>query len=134
MAVIHNVYATIKMSGPRGVITLKSDQRDVLAYENASLTHAGRFGEKEMQNLAAKVAKTHGGGTPAKTVTPEPLAGDTPKTHVVKKGTTVTPTSTQCTTDRLVADERKGTADKEIQLDPSNANKKLCISMELEVK
>jgi hypothetical protein len=37
MAVIHNAYATIKMSGPRGVITLKSDQRDVLAYENTAL-------------------------------------------------------------------------------------------------
>jgi hypothetical protein len=45
MAVIHTAYAIIKMPGPRGVIILKLDQRDVLAYENASLTHAGRFGE-----------------------------------------------------------------------------------------
>jgi hypothetical protein len=35
------------MPGLRGVITLKSDQRDALACENAALTHAGRFGEKE---------------------------------------------------------------------------------------
>jgi hypothetical protein len=96
MTVIHTAYATIKMPSPRGVITLKSDQRNALACENAALIHARRFGEKEAQ------------------VTPEPLARDTPKMHVAKKGTTVTPTSTQCATDRLVADERKGAADKEI--------------------
>jgi hypothetical protein len=50
--------------------------------------------------LAAKVAKTHGGGTPARMVTPVPLVGETPKMAIAKKGTTVTPTSTQCTTDR----------------------------------
>jgi hypothetical protein len=31
MAVIHIAYATIKMPDPRGVITLKSDQRDALS-------------------------------------------------------------------------------------------------------
>jgi hypothetical protein len=71
LTVIHTAYATIKMPSLRGVITLKSDQRDALACENAALTHA-------------KVAKTHGGGTPAKTVTPGPSAGDTPKTLVAK--------------------------------------------------
>jgi hypothetical protein len=45
MAVIHTAYAIIKMPGPRGVIILKLDQGDVLAYENVSLTHTGRFGE-----------------------------------------------------------------------------------------
>jgi hypothetical protein len=64
MSVIHTAYATVKMPGPRGVITLKSDQRDALACENASLTHARRFDKEEAQKLAAKVAKTHGGGTP----------------------------------------------------------------------
>jgi hypothetical protein len=42
MVVIHTAYATIKMPSPRGVITLKSDQRDALACENATLTHTGR--------------------------------------------------------------------------------------------
>jgi hypothetical protein len=60
MAVIHTAYATIKMSGPRGVITLKSDQRDTLACESTTLTHAGRLDKEEVQKLAAKVAKTHG--------------------------------------------------------------------------
>jgi hypothetical protein len=134
MAVIHNAYATIKMSGPRGVITLKSDQYDTLACENTTLTHAGRFGEKEAQNLAAKVAKMHGGGTPARMVMTKPLAGDTLKTHATKKSTTVTLTSTQRATDQPMADERKGAAYKEIQVEPSDADKKLYISTELEVK
>jgi hypothetical protein len=98
MAVIHTAYATIKMPGPRGLITLKSDQCDALACENAALTHTGMFGEKEVQNLAAKVAKTHGGGASA----------DTPKMPIAKKGMIVTPTSTQHATDQPVADERGG--------------------------
>jgi hypothetical protein len=47
MVVIHTGYDTIKMPGPKGVITLKSDQCDTLACENATLTHVGRFDEKE---------------------------------------------------------------------------------------
>jgi hypothetical protein len=31
MAVIHTAYATMKMSGPKGVITIKADQCDALA-------------------------------------------------------------------------------------------------------
>jgi hypothetical protein len=77
IAVIHTAYATVKMPGPRGVITLKSIQRDALACENVALTHAGRFGKEEAQKLAMKVAKMHGGGTPTKTVTPGPSAGGT---------------------------------------------------------
>jgi hypothetical protein len=136
MAAIHTAYATVKMSGPKGVITLMSDQRDALACENAVLTHARRFGKEEVQKLAAKVAKMHREGTPTKTVTPGPSAGDTSKTHVEKQkqGMTVTPASTQRTTDQLVADEKKGATDKEIQVDPTDADKKLHISAELEAK
>jgi hypothetical protein len=110
MTVIHTAYMTIKMPGPMGVITLKSDQRDALACENVALTHAGRFSKEEAQKLVAKVAKTRGGGTPAKTVMPGPSAGGTSKTHVAKQkqSMTVTPASTQRTTNQLVADERKG--------------------------
>jgi hypothetical protein len=136
MAVIHTAYVTVNMLGPRGVITFKSDQRDALACENASLTHAERFGKEEAQKLAAKVAKTHGGGTPAKTVAPGPSAGDTSKMPVAKQkqGMTVTPASTQRATDQLVADGKKGATDKEIQVDPTDADKKLRISAELEAK
>jgi hypothetical protein len=41
MTVIHIAYAMMKMSGPKGIITIKVDQRDALACENATLTHAG---------------------------------------------------------------------------------------------
>jgi hypothetical protein len=86
--------------------------------------------------LAVKVAKTHGGGTTAKTVTPGPSTGDTSKTPIAKQKQSmmVTPASTQRTTDQLVADERKGATDKEIQVDPTDADKKLRISTELEAK
>jgi hypothetical protein len=136
MAVIHTAYATVKMPGPRGVITLKSDQCDALACESASLTHVGRFGKEEAQKLAMKVAKMHEGETPAKAVMPGPSAGDTSKMPVAKQkqGMTVTPTPTQCTTDQLVTNEEKGAMDKEIQVDPTDADKKLHISVELEAK
>jgi hypothetical protein len=70
MAVIHIAYAMIKMSGPKGVITLKSDQRDALPCENATLTHNGKFSKKGVQDLATKMAKTHGGSTPSRIVAP----------------------------------------------------------------
>jgi hypothetical protein len=57
MAVIHTAYATIKMPGPKGVITLRSDHRDVVACENAAFTQARKFGNKEAQDLAVKMAK-----------------------------------------------------------------------------
>ncbi len=53
---------------------------------------------------------------------------------VAKKGTTVTLTSTQRATDQLVADERKGATNKEIHVDPTDANKKLHLSTELNPK
>jgi hypothetical protein len=68
MVVIHTTYATMKMSSPKGVITIKADQRDVLACENATLTHAGRFGEKAAQEQAIKVAKTQGNSTPTQII------------------------------------------------------------------
>jgi hypothetical protein len=61
MSVIHNAYATLKMPDPNGVITIKSDQCDAIACENATLMHAERFGEKAAQEQAAKIAKTHDG-------------------------------------------------------------------------
>jgi hypothetical protein len=50
MAVIHTAYTTLKMSGPKGVITIKANQRDALACENSTLTHAGRFSKKQLRN------------------------------------------------------------------------------------
>jgi hypothetical protein len=67
MAVIQTAYATIKIPRPKDIIVLKSDQRDALACENAVLTHAMWFDEKEAQELVAKVVKAHGGSTPSTT-------------------------------------------------------------------
>jgi hypothetical protein len=80
MAIIHTAYATIKMLGPKGIITLKSNQRDSLACENATLTHVGQFSEKEAQELAAKMAKMHGASTPVRMVMPKPQTSNTPLT------------------------------------------------------
>jgi hypothetical protein len=63
MAVIHTVYTTLKMLGPKGVITIKVDQRDTLACENTTLMHSGRFGEKAAQEQVTKIAKMHGSST-----------------------------------------------------------------------
>jgi hypothetical protein len=46
---------------------------------------------------------------------------------------TITPATLRAT-DQLVANEKKGAADKEIQVDPTDADKKLRISAELEAK
>jgi hypothetical protein len=89
MAVICTAYATIKMPGSKGVIILKSDQRDALACENTTLTHTGWFGEKEAQELAAKVTKAHEGSTPVRKAAPKPPAGSTLRPPVEKKSTFV---------------------------------------------
>jgi hypothetical protein len=93
MMVIHTAYDTIKMSGPKGIIVLKSDQCDALACENAVLTHAGRFGEKEAQELSTKVAKVHRGSTLIRTAAPKPPAAGTHRPPAEKKCTFVGSTS-----------------------------------------
>jgi hypothetical protein len=74
MTVIHTSYATIMMSGSKGIIILKYNQCDALACENTSLTHVERFGEKETQELVTKVAKAHGRSTLIRTGVSKPLA------------------------------------------------------------
>jgi hypothetical protein len=74
MTVIHTAYTTMKMPGPKSVITIKADQRDALACENASLSHIGRFGDKGAQD---QVAKTHGDSAPRKTSAPRPPTSGT---------------------------------------------------------
>jgi hypothetical protein len=78
MVVIHTAYAMMKMPGHKGMITIKADQRNALACDNATVTHARPFGEKATQEQAAKVAKTHGGSTPFKSPAPKPLTIDFP--------------------------------------------------------
>jgi hypothetical protein len=99
MAVIHTAYAAIKMSGPKGIIVLKSNQRDALACENATLTHVERFGEKKAQELTAKVPKAHGGSTPIRTAALKPPAAGTLWPAAEKKSTFMGSTSNQFITD-----------------------------------
>jgi hypothetical protein len=131
MVVIHTAYATIKMLGPKDVIIIKSDQRDALACENAALTHAGWFGKKEAQELAAKVTKTQGGSTPIRLVAPKPLADGTLRPPGEKKSTFVGSTSNQPVTDQSIDDKKKGATDKEVAVDPDDTDKMLRISTEI---
>jgi hypothetical protein len=134
IAVVHAAYATIKMLGPKGVITLKSDQCDALACENATLTYAGWFVEKEAQELASKVAKTHGGSTLVKTAAPKAPAGGTLQSPVEKRSIFVGSTSAHPAVDQLADDKKKGATDKEIVVDPDDIDKKLHLSTELDAK
>jgi hypothetical protein len=61
MTVINTAYATLNMPGPKGMITIKADQRDALTCENVTLTYVGQFGEKSPPDQVAKVTKTHEG-------------------------------------------------------------------------
>jgi hypothetical protein len=49
MTVIRTAYTTLKMSGPKGMITIKADQRDALACENAKFDACGCFDLKAAQ-------------------------------------------------------------------------------------
>jgi hypothetical protein len=122
------------MSWPKGVITLKSDQHDVLACENAALTHIGRFDEKEAHELAAKVAKTYGGSTPVRPAAPKPPTGGTLWPSAEKKSTFVGSTSNQPATDQTADDKKKGATDKEVAVDPDDTDKKLRLNAELDAK
>jgi hypothetical protein len=134
MPLIHTNYATIKMSGPKGIIILKSDQRYALDCENTALTHTGRFGEKEAQELAMKVAKAHGGSTTIGTAVPKPPVAGTYRSPAEKKNTFVGSTSNQPIADQAVDDKKKGAVDKEVSVDPNDTNKKIRLGTELEAK
>jgi hypothetical protein len=134
MAVIHMTYATIKMPGQKGVITLKLDQRDAIACENAALTHAGKFGNKEAHDLAVKMARIQQENTPSRIVTPGSAAGGTPRPITSTKGITMASPSNQLAANQLAAEDKKGATDKEVTVDPNNTDKKLHISTELDVK
>jgi hypothetical protein len=134
MAIIQTVYATIKMPGPKGIIVFKSSQHDALACENATLTHDRQFGEKEAHELAAKVAKVHGGSTPIRTAASKPPAADTHRPPVEKKSTFMDSMSNQPIVDQPVDDKKNGAVDKEVAIDPDDTNKKLRLNTELEAK
>jgi hypothetical protein len=107
MAVIHTAYATMKMPGLNGIITIMANQQDTLACENVSLSHVRCFGEKTVQE---QTAKTRGGSPPHKTsVTKSPTSG-APRAPTAQKGTYIASTSTQAPTDQKVDNKQKGAA------------------------
>jgi hypothetical protein len=89
MAVIHTAYAIIKMPGSKGIITLTSDHRDAVACENVALTQAGKFGNKEVQDLAVKMAKIPQGNTSSRIATPASAAEGASRLATLTKGITV---------------------------------------------
>jgi hypothetical protein len=134
MAVIHTTYVTIKIPGPKGIITLTSDHRDAVAYENVALTQAGKFGNKEAQDLAVKMAKIPQGNTPSRIATPTSAVEGASRPATLTKGTTVASPSNQPAANQLAAKDKKGATDKEVAVDPNHADKKLRISTELDPK
>jgi hypothetical protein len=134
MAVIHTAYATIKMPGPKGVITLRSDHRDAVTCENTALTHVGKFSNKEAQDLAIKMAKIQQGNTPSRIATPGSTAEGTSRPVTLMKGITVASPSNQPAANQLAAEDKKGATEKEVAVDPNNTDKKLRISTELDAK
>jgi hypothetical protein len=117
MAVIHTTYATIKMLGPNSAITIKADQRDTLACENASLSHVGHLCDKPS--------------------TLKPPTGSTPRAPATQKDTYIASTSNQPPADQRADNKLKGTAaaeDKEVLVDPNNPDKKLRINSNLDPK
>jgi hypothetical protein len=134
MAVIHTVYATMKVPDPKGVITIKADQSDALACENATLTQVGRFGEKAAQDETPKIVKTHDDSTSFKSPTPKPLTIGSPWPPSAKKGAYGTSASNLQPADQSVDVKKKEADDKKVPVDPSNLDKKLRIITGLEGK
>jgi hypothetical protein len=117
MVVIHTAYATMKMPGPKGFITIKGNQRHALAFENASLSHVRHIEDKMAQEQEANMVKTKGGSTPHKASMFKPPTGSTPRAPTTQKGTYVA-----------------GEEGKEILTDASNLDKKLWINLNLDPK
>jgi hypothetical protein len=133
MTVIHTTFATLKMPGPKDVITIKADQCDALACENTTLTYVGRFGKKVAQEQAAKIAKTHGGNTSIKSSAPKPSTIDSPRLPLAKKGAYGASVSNQQLVNQS-ADLKKEAVDKEVPPDLNDSEKKFRVSTSLDPK
>jgi hypothetical protein len=118
MMIIHTAYTTLKMSATKDIITIKADQRDALACENATLAHAGWFGEKAAQDQAAKVVKMHGGSTSFKSLAPKPLTIGSPQLPSAKVGAYGASASNQQPTDQQADGKKKEADDKKVPVTP----------------
>jgi hypothetical protein len=138
MVVIHTAYATMKMLGLKGAITIKADQLDALACENTSLSHAGRFDDKATQDQMAKI---HSGKALRKTSTSKSPTSSTPRTPMgttTQKGINIASASAQPPTNQKSGNKNKGPTEdessKEILTNLDDLEKKLKISMKLDPK
>jgi hypothetical protein len=68
------------------------------------------------------------------TLVPKPSISGTPRTSFAKNGAYAASPSTQHPTDQLADNKKKDADDKEVLVDPSNPDKKLRISTDLEAK
>jgi hypothetical protein len=95
---LESVHLQINLFGLRtvnSVITIKSDQRDALACENAALSQVERFEAHAAEQQAANVAKTPSDNTQGKPPAPKPPTSGTPRPPSAKKGTHVASGSNQ---------------------------------------
>jgi hypothetical protein len=135
MVVIHTAYATLKMPSPKGVITIKANQRDVIACENVTLTHGGRFGEKTAQEQAAKIARMYNSSTSIKSPTSKPSTIDSPRPSSAKKDAYGASVSNQQPADQSTdLKKKKVAADKEVPADLNDLEKKFRVSTCLDPK
>jgi hypothetical protein len=129
----------MKMPGPKGVITIKADQLDALASKNASLSHAGCYDDKVIQD---QEAKTQADNAPQKTSTSKPPpTSSTPQASMestTQMGVNTSSASAQPPADQKTDNKKKGTTEdednKEMVADPNDHDKKSKISSKLDPK
>jgi hypothetical protein len=101
------------------------------------LSHTGRFGEKTAQVQAAKADKTKGGSTPSKPLVSKTPIDNSPQIPLASKGTNIASASAPSPANTKADNKLKGTMeteDKEVAVEPSNPDKKLRISDNLDPK
>jgi hypothetical protein len=141
MVIIYTAYATMKMSKPKGIITIKVEQLDALACENTSLSHVGQFGNKAALDQATKAAKTQGGNAPSKTSSYKLPTSSTPRASTgttSPKGVNIALASTLPPAYWKMDKKKKGITEdednKEVLADPNDLDKKFKISLKLDPK
>jgi hypothetical protein len=140
MVIIYTAYATMKMSKPKGITTIKVEQLDALACENTSLSHVVQFGNKATLDQATKAAKTQGDNAPSKTSsyklptssTPRASTGTTsPKGVNIALASTLPPAYWKMDNKKGITEDEEN---KEVLADPNDPDKKFKINLKLDPK
>jgi hypothetical protein len=80
------------------------------------------------------MAKIQQGNTPSRIATPGSVTEGAFWPATLTKDITVASPSNQPAANQLAIEDKKGATDKEVAVDPNNADKKLCISTKLDGK